>query len=242
MTDLGDDAYGWSRVLEHISTNRRKYDIKTALKFWKGQVGDAALMNYALDDARTSTDDDLLVDVDNGCIQITPLVGEEGVRVYTTKEVRIEGLSASATAIWADVNGWADVGRQMLFGPCPEPEHGYHEWNDSLAPSVLAPTAGYPGCDAPPKLPEGARGELVSQSVKLLADYVDDVSTRSADFADATYDRGVDLSGVRAFSADLGATMAAKPWQFIDAVVKTIGKNPPSSPKDSDEPTSGQAP
>jgi hypothetical protein len=230
MDPLHDDGTGWTRVLENVTTDCKQYEIKTALRYWKGQVGPVLLLNYALDADREATDDDFLVQVDNGCIQLTPINNDQGVRVYTTKEVRIDGLSVTATALWAGINGWAEVGETMLLDLDPDaPLTDMTPWlPESQKGPAWPPAAWSEKCDdRPPELPEGARSEVVSESVKMLTGNIDNLSREAADFADQWCNGDVGMSDIARFSATVGARLASAPWQFLDAAAKAVGRGRP---------------
>jgi hypothetical protein len=104
---------GWSRLVERISGECKKYYLDTALVFWKQQLSDGSLyINYDLDTHREY--DSMYVEVDSGYIWVSPL--QPGVRIRTSKLERVNGLSPTATAALACLMGWGTVASEMLGG------------------------------------------------------------------------------------------------------------------------------
>jgi hypothetical protein len=109
----------WSRVNEQVSAEPQKYHLEVDLLFWKAkqQSQDGTLLvNYDMDPCQKST---CLVEVDNGYIEVSPTHGDRnrpGVRIRSTKQERIQGVSTSAMAALACIMGWNDVGREMFAG------------------------------------------------------------------------------------------------------------------------------
>ncbi len=118
-----DSSLGWSRVLESVSGDPKQWQMQTALRYWKGVVIDektgdetAIFVNYDLDEPPREGDCKLL-EVDAGFIEATPLVpGDDDsvVRIRTCKQVRIRGVSLTATAALACGFGWGDAMSQMF--------------------------------------------------------------------------------------------------------------------------------
>lgn len=82
------------------------------------QANGSIFMNYDIDPQRN---DPGYVEVDNGYIFISPDNDQnephtEGVRIRTSKQEHVNGLSPCATAALACLMGWADAGREMLAG------------------------------------------------------------------------------------------------------------------------------
>lgn len=105
---------GWSRLVERISGECKKYYLDTALVFWKQQLPDGSIyINYDLDTRRDN--DSMYVEVDSGYIWVSPLQ-PTGVRIRTSKLERVNGLSPTATAALACLMGWGTTGAEMLGG------------------------------------------------------------------------------------------------------------------------------
>jgi hypothetical protein len=121
-----DASLGWSRVLESVSGDPKQWQMRTALRYWKGVVKDkdgsetGIYVNYDLDELPRVGDCKLL-EVDAGFIWATPHTpGDDKslVRIRTSKQVRIRGVSLTATAAMACGFGWGDAMSQM-FGETP---------------------------------------------------------------------------------------------------------------------------
>ncbi len=163
------DSNGWSRVLEETSTDCSKYRMVTAVKYWKAEVNGGVVINYDVDDHREDTADCGLVLVDHGYLWVSPI--QEGVRVRTSKEVLIQGLSPTAAALFACVLGWADVARNLIYDAARNPPPGCIPWTTSIssAPFQRAPVRPRRAAH----LPAGARGQMITQTSQMLNDYID---------------------------------------------------------------------
>jgi hypothetical protein len=114
-----DTVHGWARILETIGPECAEWHMKTALVFYYGSDGSGGLfLNYDLDPKRQ--DDSGMVEVDNGYIWITPLNGtnasQKGVRIRTSKQERVQGLSPTATAALGCLLGWGTYANDLLSG------------------------------------------------------------------------------------------------------------------------------
>jgi hypothetical protein len=115
------NADSWSRVQEQIGAECGKYHLITDLIFYKVRNPDGSIfMNYDIDPLR-SLPDRGYVEVDNGYIYVSPTnpandPTQPGVRIRTSKQEHVDGLSPSATAALACLMGWADAGKDMLAG------------------------------------------------------------------------------------------------------------------------------
>ena len=108
----------WSRVRETVGAECSEYGLTTDLIFYKVRQKDGGIyLNYDIDPERT---DPGYVEVDNGYIWISPLTANKpelkGVRIRTSKQEHVNGLSPCATAALACLMGWADAGKDMLAG------------------------------------------------------------------------------------------------------------------------------
>jgi hypothetical protein len=123
------NAAGWSRVQEQIGAECSEYRLITDLIFYKVRQADGSIfMNYDIDpqrdiDPQHGGKDQGYVEVDNGYIFVSPSsknVAKDptkpGVRIQTSKQEHVDGLSPSATAALACLMGWADAGKEMLAG------------------------------------------------------------------------------------------------------------------------------
>lgn len=108
-----------SRVQEQIGAECGRYRLITDLIFYKARRNDGSIyMNYSIDPQRS---DPGYVVVDNGYIYISPTnkaknPNQKGVRIQTSKQEHVQGLSPSATSALACLMGWADAGKDMLAG------------------------------------------------------------------------------------------------------------------------------
>jgi hypothetical protein len=112
---------GWSRVQEQIGAECGEYRLITDLIFYKACKPDGSIfMNYDIDPQRSPPDLGY-VEVDNGYLYVSPTnptndPTQNGVRIRTSKQERVDGLSPCATAALACLMGWADAGKEMLAG------------------------------------------------------------------------------------------------------------------------------
>jgi hypothetical protein len=185
MVPRGTDQQGWSRVLEEVGTD---FCMKTALRYWKGTLPDGGIfVNYDLDDDRTGDDD--LVEVDAGYIVVQPLTSgataAKGVRIHTSKEVRIQGVSPTATAVMACLLGWADIGREMLVSASDLPADelaSMTKWSESEPPSNPVPTSAGSNKIPPPRVPPSIRNELITTAAEDFEGYLGRVEHWTGDF------------------------------------------------------------
>lgn len=108
---------GWSRILETIGPEPNEFLINTALLFYYGEFDDGRggiYLNYDIDPSKEG--DSGLVKADSGYICVTPLAEGQGVRIRTSKQERVNGLSPTATSALACFFGWGEIGRHMLAG------------------------------------------------------------------------------------------------------------------------------
>lgn len=119
-------ADGWFRIVESISAEPDEYLLQTALCFSFDEReddegnGKGIIINYKLDTNRTGEDRSAgIVEIDNGYLWVTPTrkgPDGKGVRIRTSKEERVNGLSPTATAALGCLLGWSDNGKEMLAG------------------------------------------------------------------------------------------------------------------------------
>jgi hypothetical protein len=108
---------GWSRLLEIISPEPDQYLMRTALIFYFGKFDDkdGVYLNYDID--VTKQLDSFIVEVDSGYIILSERTdGKPGVRIRTSKQERVNGLSPTAASALACHMGWGDLARDMLAG------------------------------------------------------------------------------------------------------------------------------
>jgi hypothetical protein len=206
MDDLGPNGVGWTKIHEAVSGDCSRYRLDTGLKFWRAERSGGLFLNYDMD--LESTDTDKMVLVDNGYIWIVPLDPahpDQGVRVRTSKELLISGMSATAMSKMAESMGYATNSTDMFFAAVKYPGalQPFH-------PSVLA---GAPTPDTSltwpvivPELPPDLRDEFCSDTTNLVKDRLDDAHELGCDFG-ARWDDGIDLDDFKylndKFAADV---------------------------------------
>lgn len=215
------DSYGWSRVLESISTLCGVvpgYRLRTAIKYWKGERADGAFVNYDIDDDRANTADDGFTILDRGYIDFQK--EKRGVRIMTLKEVKFAGVPAIATIMFAVIGGYAAIGESMLVGCALNPPSGLVGWKVSVStgkpakpfdPTVCAslPAAGAPcGCQQP-------ISPAVAEAVDLWASCVTEVSTEYAGLVNHWAKCGFEPTEMVDFGAKVSARLATDPWRIF---------------------------
>jgi hypothetical protein len=204
MTLRGETLAGWSAVLEQVSGDCTQYSMTTPLKFWKEYGADHLLLNYDLDDEH---DDDggRFVLVDNGYIWITRVGG--GVRIRTSKELLIHGLSSTATTALAGGLGWADNASGMFRHgaqfPCADPVKFTNSMPKAAALTLTRPRATSFPID-PPVLPADIRAEGVNDTVDILKACITNLASFGSEAA-SRWSNGVDARDVHELGTRLGA-------------------------------------
>jgi hypothetical protein len=204
-----DTACGWARILETIGPECAEWCMKTALVFYYGSDGNGGIfLNYDLDPDRQ--DDSGMVEVDNGYIWVTPLNGtnpaQNGVRIRTSKQERVQGLSPTATAALGCLLGWGTVANDLLSGTAIEVLQNPAIATVPFVLTVLAGTEKLPGVGqpvgGPAQLPPDF-GHAMGDVRNLLNNYTD----RSRDFAAKAADRwlgGMTRDDVKKITKDFG--------------------------------------
>jgi hypothetical protein len=233
MDQMRPDTRGASQVLEHVSTDKDVYQLKTALKFWKSNFDGGAIVNYELADNRTGTGDSLLTLEDSGYVHIID-DGQDRVRIRTSKMVAIEGGSVTATAIFILAIGWAAMGDSMFFDNALKPPVGAALTAWSTNPEQLP--AGSPGAaqaaaaaaaagPAAPQIPAG--GLLVRASARGWANCVKDTTTSTQAVLDKFYSGKLTIQDMMTYTAELGARLASEPWRFLAELSGQVPTPPP---------------
>lgn len=223
------DDYGWSRVLEVISTLCGGYSIKTAIKYWKADLPDGAYINYDLDDARTTTPDNGVVLVDRGFIRFENTA--TGMRIRTRKEVKFAGIPSVATIIFAIVGGYASIGQSMLVGCALNPPDDAIDWQPSRptakqpkphTPQPCTPEPGSCGCgsDAP-------INPAFAQAVDMWARCVTDMSAEYAQMVNRWTKCGVDTDELVDFGTRASVRLATDPWRILGLMLDGAKAPPP---------------
>lgn len=224
--DLQQDvSRGWARVLETVSGDRTQWQLRTALKYWKGvsPPGDGIFINYDLDNPRMG--DDKLVEVDSGFIWVTPLDPDapaSGVRIRTSKAVRIRGLSPTATAALAFAFGWGDASHDMLaknakkplkngvdFGAPSverEPEPADDAVDAMKGPDVVNPAALLEEAEHLEML-DGWRGALIGNVAKEVGAFIDEVAHPLASDLAGKWSDGMTAEDIEGFGTAAGSKL-----------------------------------
>jgi hypothetical protein len=248
MDHLNPDSRGASHVLEHVSTNRESYQLKTALKNWRKDFDGGAILNYELADTRVGTGDSGLVLVDSGYIHILEKESTDrtgtGVRIRTSKMVAIQGVSVTATTMLVLSLGWAAASNAMLFDNAVNQPRGgpLVAWNPN--PEKPGGSNGGGGGGTPgqpespsPQVPVGATGELFKQAARMWADCVQATTTDATKIMDKWYKRELTIQDLVDYSSALGGRLASEPLRYLDHVSKRlpVTPSPPKTPQDKAE-------
>ncbi|MGV0580077.1 hypothetical protein ABQE57_16060 [Mycolicibacterium elephantis] len=192
--DSTPDACGWSRILESVSGDCTRYSLETPLKFWKQEHSDGLFLNYDMDYENADPERDKLVLVDNGYIWIKPAVAgqpDKGVKVRTSKQLLISGLSATAMTKLAESLGWATNATDMFLHAAKYP--------GSAAPFANSNLIGKPQPDTSttwrvvvPELPPDLRDEYCADTTELIKRRLDDAGRFAEEYA-VRWQDGIDL-------------------------------------------------
>ncbi len=134
-------ACGWARILETIGPECAEWSMQTALLFYYGKDSNGGIfLNYDLDPDRQ--DDSGMVEVDNGYIWVTPKnatndPSQKGVRIHTSKQERVQGLSPTATAALGCLLGWGTYANDLLSGTATEVQNDPTIVTESFVETVL---------------------------------------------------------------------------------------------------------
>jgi hypothetical protein len=244
MNKMPPDIRGASQVLEHVSTDKAVFQLKTALKSWKSDFGGGAIVNYELADNRTGTGDSLLTLEDSGYIHIID-DGPDRVRITTSKVVAIEGGSVTATAIFILAIGWAAMGDSMFFDNVLKPPVGvvFTAWSPNPEPLSAAQAAASAAAAAGPAAPQiPAGGLLVSASARGWANYVKDTTTSTQAVLDKWFNGKLTIQDMMTYAAELGGRLASEPWRFLAEVSGQVPTPPPPPPSATPNTNGGGSP
>jgi hypothetical protein len=227
---------GWSRILETIGPEPDEFLIDTALLFYYGEFEDGRggiYLNYDIDPSKEG--DSGLVEVDTGYICVTPLAEGQGVRIRTSKQERVNGLSPTATSALACFFGWGEIGRHMLAGTARAVKEQTFTLNDAqpFVPSSRA-FADYlheQNITRIDDLPGPAIATVLSTLPPNFGDTVQDTRRLASDLVDrvaGTWGRaatlwlnGLTAAAVDAISTDVGQQLR----EFARDVYKTAEGN-----------------
>lgn len=240
-----DQSRGWTRVLESVSGDKTQWEMRTALRYWKGlsrdkDAAEGIYINYDLDDP-PRVDDCKLLEVDAGYIWATPINPADPnslVRLRTCKQVRIRGVSTTATAALGCGFGWGDAMSQMFR--VEDPPVGNVAFG---APSVEQPIVIGPGnaagvgmqrpaaADAEAaedvELLPGWRGAIINAMRDQLSEGIERANRLGTDFAVRWSDGdGFSLEDVNKFGTECGREMTEYATGMFEAAAAAI--QPPS--------------
>ncbi|AQA01679.1 hypothetical protein BVC93_03690 [Mycobacterium sp. MS1601] len=203
---LTHDSHGWLQLVEVIGTGANAgFQLRTPLKFWMGEHNGTAFVNYDMVETPAAfIDSDRLVVVDNGYIVAVPDNPSDpsapGVRLHTSKELLIRGMSPTAAANLADRLGWADAGENMFFEAAGRADLA--AWK----PSSMADRQAPPAVDTTEPLwtlPPGNRKQIIDTAQKTAGELLDNAAKAFGTFADRWQD-GITPEDIIAISTDLG--------------------------------------
>jgi hypothetical protein len=189
-----------------------RYRLRTPLKFWCDERPNGLFINYDLDTDSTWPEADPLVLVDNGYIWIThldPADPGQGVRVDTSKQLLISGMSSTALAVLARTMGWATNATDMFlklknydtkslvgFQPSPTPSVTPPQDTSTTWPVVI------------PHLPADIRDEMCADTNELLKKGLDDANTWFGEYMAAWHDEGIDATDFHTLTDRLGCMLS----------------------------------
>jgi hypothetical protein len=238
-------------VLETVSADPSLWELRTALQYWKGETTPAGgfYINYDLDPDRTG--DCMMVMVDAGYLMITPVDANNpaaGVRIRTSKEVRIRGLSSTAAAVLACLMGWGDVSSHMLTDKAKPPflgavPFGAASVDPGKQPGDATQTAMHAD-DKPTEeatelaaeqteLPKGWRNALISGFQRELNDFINNVAVVGASDLYKRWSDGMTAKDVEEFGAQFGKDVTNYAAGLLNVAANA------TSPPDNPDPNGG---
>jgi len=231
----GVTVNGWSRILETISPEPADYLLKTALLFYYGEFDDGGIyLNYDIDPSKQ--DDSGVVEVDSGYIWVTKLDPDEelGVRIRTSKQERVNGLSPTATSALACHLGWGQISRDMLAGKAREIVEEIKggldpaEADARFFPFTVSPPEPLPetDCDPPGPTAAGAHlppnfGDTVRDGAALATDVIDRIATTWGRATTLWLD-GLTRKDVTDIFTDIGADAVAVAQKIYDTAADNV--------------------
>lgn len=211
-----DRSRGWTRVLETVSSDETQWRLLTALRYWKGTTnsGRGLYVNYDLDDPRKNDCD--LVEVDAGYVWVLPNDDPKNpVTLRTCKQVRIRGLSPTATAALGCFMGWGDAMSQMFDDDITNSKVKRHKFPPpSVDPGAFVdPSSGQSAKDPTTsdilraaedvELLDGWRALMIGNVAKELTAWLEVASGLTTDFRSKWMD-GMTVDDVQALGARFG--------------------------------------
>ncbi|MCZ8379048.1 hypothetical protein O6P37_09260 [Mycobacterium sp. CPCC 205372] len=212
---------GWHRIVEEISAEPSFYTLKTALIFSLEDCDNGFYINYRLDPNRQKEGNSIgIVEIDNGYIWVTPKSDGKGVRVRTSKEERVNGLSPTATAALGCQLGWGDSAYEMVVSaarkaatgdfkvPAKHPVEKWPEVTLMKKPADTDPPLQYPAI--PDKLPINA-ADAIKDGACLLKSLIRRVSSNTGGAASRWLD-GTVKTDVEEVTTQMGKDL--KEWSL----------------------------
>jgi hypothetical protein len=232
-----DTACGWARILETIGPECAEWRMKTALVFYYGSDNNGGIfLNYDLDPDRQN--DSGMVEVDNGYIWVTPLTGSDpsqnGVRIRTSKQERVQGLSPTATAALGCLLGWGTAANDLLSGTATEVRNNASIVTEPFVITVLTGNEKLSGVGqpvgGPAQLPPDF-GHAMGDVRNLLNNQIDRSRNLAAKAADRWLD-GMTRDDVKEITKDFGKLLE----KFAVDAYKTAESNvkPQTTPTNND--------
>jgi hypothetical protein len=250
MEDLKVDDFGWQQLMEVIGTGTNAgFRLRTPLKFFMGQLGDGSVfVNYDMvDNASGFKDSDHLVVVDNGYVIAVPAKPGHpeapGVRLHTSKELLIRGMSPTAAANLACRLGWADAGEGMFFDVAASPGFAKRKdlaaWVDSKA-TKTAPARSVDALEnaAGPQswtLPPGNRKQIFDTAAKTANAVVESTARAFGTFAGRWQD-GLTPEDITAVGTELGDELTRTYESMFATAIDAV--RPGSTPANGGKPSS----
>ncbi|WP_319457902.1 MULTISPECIES: hypothetical protein [unclassified Mycobacterium] len=210
-----DRTRGWTRLLESVSGDETQWQMRTALRFWNGIAppGDGIFVNYDLDDPPRVKDCGLL-EVDAGYLWASPISGtgpDPVVKIRTAKQVRIRGVSPTATAALACGFGWGDAMSQMFSSGVEHPPHDPTPFAPSTETAAPAADVSQSATQRPAEEVEllpGWRKAIIKAMQLQMTRGIDTAAALGSEFAVRWSDgEGFSLDDVNAFGGRFGTEL-----------------------------------
>ncbi|MDT5093845.1 MAG: hypothetical protein QOH60_3208 [Mycobacterium sp.] len=216
---------GWTRIYEVIGPDKSLVNLHltTPLIFHKDRVAGGYLVNYDLDTDHRGTNFDNFVQVDSGFIWARPLPTTTitGSIVQTRKVVAIQGLGASALAMFAYTMGWSTYGEDLILG-CSRrlpPGGSPYPWDPAADAEVLADE------DTPtpiPKIDGENRKKMIKKAVEVATKQVDERAARTTNILTRWLSGELKPDDLIEISQDAGRAVAASQIDLHKAFVETL--------------------